>query len=480
VRLAPLLALVALGCGSRTPLSPCAEGAPIACYPGAEETIGVGQCKAGTALCDAFGSPGACSGFVLPEPELCNATDDDCNGVIDDGCSCDPGAVVPCYEGPPGTAGVGVCYAGHALCGADGKPGACEEQGLPGLESCNGIDDDCDGLVDPACECAPGEIAACYEGPAGTEGVGPCVPGLSTCTADGQNGPCIGQVLPLGESCNGIDDDCDGLVDEDCECMPGTSVSCYDGPPGTEGVAGCQAGLAFCNPDGTKGPCFGQALPLAESCNGTDDDCDGAVDEGVCAMAGLGCADGTREGFVDVDQYPAIAACSGGFAVPGLLSELVLQCNRQGGDDGPLPNGDGCSAEDLCALGFHVCASEQDVADHSPTGCNGSAPTPGLFFVTRQSGPGCGICALGADTQPGCSACQCIAGCLQTDATANDLFGCGSIGDATNECGVLDRFSNDLCSQLPAPWSCGGDGCNEAHALVKLGPGAGGVLCCLD
>ncbi len=59
------------------------------------------------------------------------------------------------------------------------------------------------------------------------------------------------------------------------------------------------------------------------------------------------------------------------------------------------------------------------------------------------------------------------------------VVACGTVGDTTTSCGVLDRFSDDTCGTLPPPWSCGGDGCNEVFNVIKPGPGAGGALCCV-
>jgi hypothetical protein len=62
--------------------------------------------------------------------------------------------------------------------------------------------------------CVPGEIAACYEGPAGTEGIGLCKPGSKTCATDGASfGACVGAILPVTENCaTPVDEDCDGLA----------------------------------------------------------------------------------------------------------------------------------------------------------------------------------------------------------------------------------------------------------------------------
>jgi hypothetical protein len=62
--------------------------------------------------------------------------------------------------------------------------------------------------------CAPGEVVACYDGPAGTEGHGLCQAGSKTCDADGKAyGPCLGEVMPTPEDCaTPTDEDCDGLA----------------------------------------------------------------------------------------------------------------------------------------------------------------------------------------------------------------------------------------------------------------------------
>jgi len=83
--------------------------------------------------------------------------------------------------------------------------------------------------------------------------------------------------VPSAEVCDGRDNDCDGRVDE------GLSRSCYTGPAGTQGRGVCRAGTQACSA-GRWGACGGQVLPRAESCNRADDDCDGRVDDGVCAM----------------------------------------------------------------------------------------------------------------------------------------------------------------------------------------------------
>jgi hypothetical protein len=128
---------------------------------------------------------------------------------------CEPGAQTTCYEGPDGTLGLGACHDGVKTCKPDGSGfGACEGQVLPAkAENCDTpVDDDCDGSTSNGCGCKPGATKDCYEGPAGTAGLGQCKGGTKTCSDDGSGyGPCVGQVLPAAENCDTPDDeDCDG------------------------------------------------------------------------------------------------------------------------------------------------------------------------------------------------------------------------------------------------------------------------------
>jgi hypothetical protein len=59
------------------------EGASRTCYDGAEGTLGKGACHEGVQVCTG-GDFGECNGQVVPQPELCNAADDDCDGRDDE------------------------------------------------------------------------------------------------------------------------------------------------------------------------------------------------------------------------------------------------------------------------------------------------------------------------------------------------------------------------------------------------------------
>jgi hypothetical protein len=238
------------------------------------------------------------------------------------------------------------------------------------------------------------------------------------------------------------------------------------GAVGATGVAGSAADGADAGAD--SGPTGGNGGGIAGA-QGTD----GGI--GVDALdvpqpAVVGCADGTREGFLDQTKYPLIAACAGGWDTPGLLSNAshVPQCGLQAGNDGANPSGQRCSAADLCAAGWHVCESASEVLMRG-TSCEDAVP-PGvagmLFFVTRQRGDG--------------------QQCPDTNDTGtNNLYGCGNFGSAPDSsCSPLTRMLHDSDCLAHPPWACSEPhvtGSQKEYLLVTKGSDAtGGVICCHD
>jgi hypothetical protein len=123
---------------------------------------------------------------------------------------CTAGMTRDCYTGPAGTVDLGMCVAGVEDC-IDGMwSGHCQDEVVPGVEACNGEDDDCDGDAD---EGNPGSGGACATGMPGA-----CANGTNQC----QDGA-LACVAPAGvaEVCgDGIDQNCDGVPDDGCMSCP--------------------------------------------------------------------------------------------------------------------------------------------------------------------------------------------------------------------------------------------------------------------
>jgi hypothetical protein len=256
----------------------------------------VDACEEGFANLDGVDANGCEYGCpVFPTmSETCNGQDDDCDGVVDQG---NPGGGADCSETCPNGVCLGQCTPGTTVCGGAGL--VCVPGVGPALEICDGKDNDCDGVTDNGYDVQtdPLNCGSCghtcsMENAVGGCQAGECVittclPGFSNVDKNDANGceyAC--PVTPLAvETCNGKDDDCDGIVDNDAVIAlqkPATAL-CYPKPgsPCEGADFACMGALGWrCNygPD-VEVDAKGKLAVIESRCDGKDGNCNGQVDE---------------------------------------------------------------------------------------------------------------------------------------------------------------------------------------------------------
>ncbi len=140
------------------PTGDCTPGTTQDCYTGPAGTEGIGPCAAGTQNCGVDGTWDSCLGEVLPANEDCDGEDNDCDGVADNG---NPDGGDACNTGLPGPCQPGtlVCQNGGLVCDGNVDPAASETCGNSIDDDCSGVVDNgcsCD-PGNPGLDCAANE-----------------------------------------------------------------------------------------------------------------------------------------------------------------------------------------------------------------------------------------------------------------------------------------------------------------------------------
>jgi len=240
-----------------------------------QTSCGLGVCAStGMFVCSQGQKTDTCTvGTPTGDDSNCNGLDEDCSGTADDHYVPDTSCFLP-----------GVCAAGNLASSCTGGQEAVCSVGTPTGDdtNCNGIDEDCDDVVDDGYVQTPTTcgIGACYS------------TGQMTCV----NGAEVDSCTPIQSSdeiCNGIDDNCDGTVDEglnttfyldsdsdgfgyfsrftvaSISTMPLQVEDCTAPPGYVADHTDCNDSNSGVNPNAT------------EVCDGVDNNCDGNVDEGL-------------------------------------------------------------------------------------------------------------------------------------------------------------------------------------------------------
>jgi Putative metal-binding motif len=355
---------------------------------------GVGACMGGQIVCTGMN-------VLVPNQQLetCNNKDDDCDGVVDNnltdtGNSCGISNVFPCSLGKQ------QCQMGALVC-----VGAVN----PGVEVCNGVDDDCDGSIDMAGNMPPSDsVGACnVPKPPPMGAMSPCVAGTKACV--GGTVVCQGSVGPSSpnDTC-GVDANCDGLLTNqpdttsdvhNCgscgnDCLTNAVHANWSCVASVCTFQGCQTGY-YDNgaaPDAMAGdnkcgyPCT--FVSAQEACNNADDNCNGQIDEGVIAPS-----------------PKQVCGVSPSANAPECTTGVTVTC-VSGGWQCAFPMG-------VCSP---TCATATEVCDALDNNCNGvlneNTPNYGKPCASDdgQPPPGDGVCrTTGSYVCNGLNAVKCSA-----------------------------------------------------------------------
>ncbi|MET0391461.1 MAG: calcium-binding EGF-like domain-containing protein [Polyangiales bacterium] len=301
-------------------------------------STGLGEClRPGTQQCDATGLILSCDAVAAEAgAERCDGKDNDCDGTTDEGFAVGDSCAV----------GNGPCRrTGTNICNPEGNGVGCNAVRVEAASmtdtTCDAVDEDCNGEVD---EDYMPKSRACGLGVCARTGSTACEAGVETtnCTAG----------LPSqnrDDTCNGVDENCNGQVDEDFEPE---ATRCGQGECARTGENTCSGGreVDSCRPGASS----------SEDCDTRDDDCDGKTDEGVLNECnGCGALEHTPGSTCSAGVGPCrtegVYECRGSTqvectAVPG--TGTAEGCDMMDNDcDGQIDEGDVCVPAAVCGDG---------------------------------------------------------------------------------------------------------------------------------
>jgi hypothetical protein len=231
-------------------------------------------------------------------------------------------------------------------------------------------------------QCNPGDFVECYNGPDGTINVGVCKSGKRKCNSDGTWGDCVGAVLPTTEIKDGLDNDCDGQVDEDF---------CHDADhDGYFAESGCGTAVDCNDSDSNIHP---GAVEIA--CDGKDNDCDGTIDPCYVGNGTGGCISGSC-GIVSCDN--GWGNCNG-ISADGCEKNINIDPYNCGscGHSCSLPNATSTCSNGVCIIvscnpGWTDCdGNPANGCESHYANCNGN-PADGCEINVNNDPNNCGTC----------------------------------------------------------------------------------------
>ncbi|MEE2756253.1 MAG: MopE-related protein [Myxococcota bacterium] len=341
------------------------------------------------------------------------------------------------------------------------------------LETCDGVDNDCDGTIDEGYD---------IDGQCHTGRLGLCSEGVWSCD-ESEGRSCVSGVNPEPEVCDGFDNDCDGSVDEDVRA---NNPGCRTGRYGQ-----CDAGDRLCL--NGRWACLPNRSPDIELCDGLDNDCDGTIDEG---------SQGSGESCVSESNCTGEMACTGGRLICLARASVPEQCDGADNDcDGRIDEGfrvhDGTcvgSPEDDCTEFDEHCdghgadgdieESREPTASSCDIPCHQNECPVGLVCIKQSCVPACLIEGCSEGTV--CTSSGCQIACRQESCRSG--MHCESDGCVISSCGGSACGHGEACvANQCVPDSCLGVDC-ESNQFCRSGVcinSCAGVVCggdsiCID